>query len=338
MAGNIDFTTDALVASIKRRILLPDAQTLYSDDDLIALAGDELSSTVIPLVHSVQQEYWVMRLDIPLVINQTNYFIPIRGVANGLRLLTLLDNGGNEIEFPLLRPENTASTYNWLSPYSTSTLYGFMMEDDHVVMFPQQLVNNPVSNIRFRFERMPNQLCSTDEAGQITVIAGNVVTLNNIPTDWTTSLTYDLINGQPAFASKGDDLVITNINTIASQVTFAALPTTVRVGDWVAAAGLSPIAQIPFQMFPYLAQCTAHLCLAGMTDTQAYQESKEKLAIMKEDLLKLLQPRDMGNVQTVINRGGLFDSGQFWGWSGGVYWALLFTLFSYGSIHGISLL
>ena len=41
---------------------------------------------------------------------------------------------------------------------------------------------------------------------------------------------------------------------------------------------------------------------------------------MKEDLLKVMQPRDMGNVQTVVNRGGLFDNGQFWGWGSGNYW------------------
>jgi hypothetical protein len=63
------------------------------------------------------------------------------------------------------------------------------------------------------------------------------------------------------------------------------------------------------------------LCLAGLADQEPYQESQRKLAIMKEDLLKLMQPRDVGNVQTVVNRGGLFDNGAFWGWgSGGNYW------------------
>jgi hypothetical protein len=60
--------------------------------------------------------------------------------------------------------------------------------------------------------------------------------------------------------------------------------------------------------------------LEGLADTQPLQAAQQKVGLMKEDLLKLLQPRDMGNVQTVINRGGLFDSGQFWGWSGGIYW------------------
>lgn len=319
MAG-IDYTTTALVSSIKRRILLPDAQNLYSDDELIAMASEEMASTIEPLVHSVQQEYWVVKVDVPLIQGQTNYTLPLRGIVNGLRLVTLLDNGGNEIEFPLLRPENTASTYNWLSPYSTSTLYGFYLEDDHLVTFPQQVVNNPVMSYRFRYERTPNQLCSVNQAGHITAIVGNVVTVDNIPSDWTTSLVFDIIKGGPAFASKGDDLAVTNINMGTLAITFTSLPSTVVVGDWVSVAGTSPIAQIPIQLMPYLAQATAHLCLAGMTDTAAWQESKDKLTVMKEDLLKMLQPRDMGNVQTVINRGGLFDSGQFWGWSGGIYW------------------
>jgi hypothetical protein len=320
----VDYTTDAtstgLVASVKRRIALPDAQNLYSPDDIIAFMGDELSSTIEPLIHSVQQEYWVMKVDVALVQNQTNYTLPIRGIVNGLRLLTLVDPNGNEIEFPLLRPENTASTYNWLSPYSTSTLYGFTMEDDHIVVFPQQVVSNPVMSVRFRYERMPSQLVSTDQAAQVTAILGNVVTVNNIPTDWTTSLLFDIIKGQPAFPSKGDDLTITNINTGLSQITFSALPSTVVIGDWISVAGTSPIPQIPYQMFPYLAQCVATKCLEGLADTQVLQAAQQKVGLMKEDLLKMLQPRDMGNVQTVINRGGLFDSGQFWGWSGGIYW------------------
>lgn len=319
MAG-VDYTVNSIISSIKRRITLPDAQNLYSPDDLIAFMGDELSSTIVPLIHSVQQEYWVNVHDVSLVQNKTDYKIPIRGAANGLRLVTLLDNNGNEIDYPLLRPEMTASSYNWLSPYSTSTLYGFYMQDDHIVMFPNSVVTNPVNSVRFRFERQPNQLCSTDEAAQVTGIAGNIITVNNIPTDWTTSTTVDWINGAIAFQSKGDDLVITAINTGASTITLASVPSDAAIGDWMAASGTSPIPQIPYQLFPFLAQIVANLCMAGMADSQPYQDGKKKQAEMKEDILKLLQPRDMGNVQTVVNRGGLFDNGQFWGWGSGNYW------------------
>lgn len=320
MAG-IDYTTTGLVANVQRRITLPDAQNLYAPDALIAFMGDELSGTIVPLVHSVQQEYWVQQINIPLVQNQTNYTIPIRGAANGLRLVTLVDNNGNEIDYPMLRPENTASSYNWLSPYSTSTLYGFYMEGDHIVMFPNSVVTNPVNTIRFRIERQPSQLCDVLEAAQITAISGQNVTVTNIPADWTTSLTYDIQNGQPQFGPKLDDAVVSALNTLTLVITFTtALPSNVAVGDWIAIANTAPIPQIPYQMFPYLAQCVAGLCLAGLADQGPYEESKQKLMLMKEDILKLLQPRDMGNVQTIVNRGGLFDNGQFWGWGSGNYW------------------
>lgn len=317
----IDYTSDGLIASVKRRIALPDAQNLYSPDDLIAFMGDELSSTVIPLIHSVQQEYWVYRIDIPLVKDQTNYTIPIRGVTNGLRLVTLLDTNKNEINYPLLRPEMTASSYNWLSPYSTSTLYGFYMEGDHIVMFPNSVVTNPVNAIRFRIERQPSQLCSTNEAAQITAIAGQVVTVNQIPLDWTTTLLYDLTNGQPQFQSKGDDFAVSILDTILLQITFTTtLPTNLVIGDWISIQNTSPIAQIPYQAFPYLAQSVACKCLEGLADEQALQAARSVQDRMKEDLLKLMQPRDEGNVQTIVNRGGLFDNGQFWGWGSGNYW------------------
>ncbi len=320
MSTHIDYTVDRLISSIKRRITLPDAQNLYQDPDLIDFMSDELGSTIIPLIHSVQQEFFVVKHDVQLVQNQTNYKIPIRGAANGLRLVTLLDQNNNEIDYPLLRPENTASSYNWLSPFSTSTLYGFYMEDDHIVMFPNSVVTNPVNKIRFRFERQPNQLCLVSDAAQVTNIAGNVITVNHIPTDWGTSLQFDWINGSIAFQSKGDDLAITNIDTMASTITVTDIPADASIGDWFCLAGTSPIPQIPYQMFPFLAQIVANLCMAGMADMEPYKDGKAKEAMMKEDLLKLLQPRDMGNVQTVINRGGLFDNGQFWGWGSGNYW------------------
>lgn len=313
----IDYTTTGLIASIKRRISLPDAQNLYSDDDLIGFMSEEMSSTIIPLIHSVQQEYWVTVQDIAMVQNKTNYTLPVRGITNGLRLATLVDNGGNEIDFPRIQPENVASTYNWLSPYSTATVSGFYFEDDHIVIFPQSVVTNPVSTVRFRYERSPNVLCATANAAQIISIAGNIVTVNNIPATWTTSLTFDITKGSPAFPSKGDDLTISAINTIAETITFVSLPSTTAIGDWIAEAGESPIPQIPVQMFPYLAQAGAVKCLEGMSDLEPWKAAKAVMGIMKEDLLKLLQPRDMGNVQTIVNRGGLFESSSGWGYGQG---------------------
>ncbi len=317
----IDYTTSSILNSVKRRIAMPDAQNLYSNDELILFMGDEISSTIVPLVHSVQEEYWVMKVDVSLVQNQTDYTIPIRGVTNGLRLVTLLDNNGNEINYPLLRPEMTASSYNWLSPYSTSTLYGFYLEGDHIVMFPNSVVTNPVNSVRFRIERQPSQPCSITEACQITGIVGQVVTVNLIPSDWTTDLLLDLVNGNPQFQSKGDYFAISNLDFGLNEITFTTtLPTSLAVGDWIAVQNQSPIPQIPYQMFPYLAQSVACKCLEGLADEQALQSARSVQERMKEDLLKLLQPRDTGNVKTIVNRGGLFDNGQFWGWGSGNYW------------------
>ncbi len=54
-----------------------------------------------------------------------------------------------------------------------------------------------------------------------------------------------------------------------------------------------------------------------MDDDAAYQKAVSAQTKMEAQLLKALQPRDMGNTQVIVNRGGLFDAGQFWGWGSG---------------------
>lgn len=313
---SIDYTTDRLVAMVKRRITLPDAQNLFSDTDLIAFITDELASTIVPLIHSVQQEYWVYKSDVALVAGQNNYTIPVRGITNGLRLVTIVDTNNNETAFPLLRPEDTVSTFNWLSPYSANTIYGFNIEDDHIVVFPNTTIINPTCSVRFRYERTPSDLCATTDAAQITAINGTVVTVDQIPS-WTTSTVVDVIHGTPAFQAKGDDLTISAVDTNLLTLTIPSLPSTTAVGDWISVAGTSPIPQIPYQLYPYLAQCVANLCMAGMADMEPYKDGVAKANQMKEDLLKLLQPRDIGNTQTLVNREGFFSTGAFWGWGAG---------------------
>ena len=323
MAGGVTYTSDALIASVKRRTALGTNQLLDTDDDILAYLGDELSSTLMPLIHSVQQEHWVQVVDVPLVQGQVNYFLPVRGVSNGLRYISCLDNQGNEYNFPKLRPEQIAGSYSWVTPYATSALFGFYFEDDHLVVYPKSQVQNPSANsIRFRYERQPNQLCSISDAGQIVSLdrVANTIVVSVIPGDWGIGSQVDITQSTMPFAPHGDDITITNIDILTSTLTVDAIPPKAIVNDWISLSGTSPVAQIPYQLYPLLCQAAVCRVLASLADLNPYEREVSRLEQMKKDALLMLAPRDMGNTDTVINRDNFIGSGGSGWWAGGGSW------------------
>jgi hypothetical protein len=213
-------------------------------------------------------------------------------------------------------------SYSWVAPYATSALFGFYFQGSNLVAFPKSLITNPVAlSVRFRFERQPNQMCSISEAGQITSITGNVIGLSQIPADWVVGNTVDITQSTMPFDPHGDDVIITAINSIGITITVNAVPTLAGINDWVSMSNTAPVAQIPFQLYPLLTQAVVCRVLASQADLNPFDRENKRLEDMKKDMLMLLQPRDMGNTDTVINKDNFFGSGGGAGYNGsyGVY-------------------
>lgn len=295
----IDYTTTALIASLKRRGSLPTSQALFLDADFIALMSDELIDTVVPLIQSVKEEYFVTHADQALVADQDNYVIPSRAIGGMVRDVCLVDSAGHEIDIPRIDP---------MSVKDSPVIFGYYFRDDEVILYPKASINTSYS-LRIKYYRRPNLLCSRSDAALITAIntGTRVVTLSNRPTSWSVSTTFDIIKPTAPFKSIKDDQAISAVSGVGFEVTFTTLPTGLAVGQWLCEAGTSPIPQIAYEGHGYLAQLGLIKACEAMKDTQGLKNASDKAKELKENFMKVINPRSDGGPKKVSNRKGIFS-------------------------------
>jgi len=302
------YTTDSLLPTLRLLPLMPSVQALFSPSDLVTIMDFEMSSKILPLIDNQAEEYFIVPDDIPYVQSITTYRLPVRATADKLRSVSFVDSNNNEIRIPRLRPEDIMSNVNSTGLAINPALWGFYLQNDKIVLYLGSFTgsSNAYKFLRLRFVRMPNTLVQEAACGQITAIVGNVVTVNNVPTTFTTGVLYDVISNSPQmFTSEGDDLAITSI--VGNNITFTAFPSTAQVGDWVCLAMQSPIPQIPFKPgFQLLLQLSAAKCLEIHGDMQGFNVAMSQASDMKTLFISVITPRVDGNTIRLTTPNSLY--------------------------------
>lgn len=324
-----DYTTDgsgtqgaaahSLVASAYRRTLAPNAPGAIAAGDVITFLSEEMNSTIVPLVIAAQEEFWVQNIDMPVLAGVYNYTIPQRASFASWRDVVFVDSNGNEINMTNLAPEYLKVTYP-AGGNPPLYVFGFIMQNDQVILWPQNGGTPTQYQLRMKIRRKPNDLISVADCGQITNIntGTNVITLANANTAWTAATTFDIIPNSPQFTSRRDDQPVSAVSlpaggpytlTFTTNSTYStALPTGLSVGDWVAPSMLSPIPQIPYGMFPLLAQRGAIKILEALGDSQNLQIAERRYQDMAADFARTVSPRVEGTPKKIVNRNA-----GYWG-------------------------
>lgn len=317
MTTSIDYTVDAtdlsIVDSVQHHPLMPISANTLTEARIIEFLDEDMRSTLVPLVLSSKEEFYVQNYDQDLVAGTYNYTIPQRAAFATWRDVVLVDQNGNEVAMTELAPEYVKITYpvGNIPPMYT---FGFVLQNDHIILWPPNSTVPTQYDLRMKIKRQPNHLTPVSNCAQVTSVnsGSNQVTLDgNGDTTWTTSLTFDAIPNYPQFTSLGDDLVITAINQAtpsATVLTFQAgdYPTNIAVGDWICPARLSPIPQIPYDMFPLLIQRGVIRCLESLGDTQNLTIAERRYQDMAADFIRTVSPRIEGTRKALVNRTANF--------------------------------
>lgn len=280
----ITFTTDDLIAAIKRVAHVPEAQETLDSSDFLALADMAMRTHISPKIAGVREGYWTTYKDYEL----TNSLGPQEFAIPGLAL------GSALVEVKLLVSENYLPVdrieINELiaSTFTPRPNYGYYVEDNLLKFLPNGGVNG---TLRVWYNRMPSQLDSVLDCAQITAITDNEVSVGTVPDTFTTDSELDIVSQTPGFNVSLKDTAPTSI--VGTELTFPSLPAQVKVGDYICLSGHSCVVQCPIEWKEVLVQST----VCKIYESQGYLEklkaAKASLEEIEKNVLSLISPRQI---------------------------------------------
>lgn len=186
--------TDTLIASVKRRAMIPTSQSLFTDNDFIAFANEELDIGILPHILQYHEDY-LMQIDyIPVTPQQSYYQIPSRASGNKLRMVNYTDPSGNVFEMTRVLIEDIPYYQNGSFGISNQGIRAFFVENDEVVMLPIDR-HNLSGWLQFSYYLRPNELVATNQAATVTgfnLLTG-LVNVSSIPSNLSSAIPMDIV-------------------------------------------------------------------------------------------------------------------------------------------------
>ena len=330
----IQHDVSSLIDNVKLFQSLPDSATAFTDDDILQFMNYELQNTIVPLILNLRSEHLVFDKLYNFAPGNTTITIDIPPEAAGskLRDVQYLDQDGYFYNIPWLAPEQIGD-YNLVSFWNSNNasannyfgFFGVYIMNNQLKFYPEAVLNN--TTIKLTYHRRLADLCLTTDAGQITSIVGNYITIDNINAAWNTSSTFDFITGTPPYwyvpnssfntnSGYSAPIPLVNVPVVAiSGSTYQFDPITIaslKVGDWISTSGYSPwIQYLPTEAEGCLVQATSAKVLEALSDEAGLNAAIVKYNAMAKDLERLLCPRIEGRPKKMVNTGGILNNTRF---------------------------
>lgn len=307
---SVFYTSEQLIASVKRRINIPSNQNTFTDADILAFADEEMMLALVPAIMSLHEDHLLFSELVPLVVDQNDYTIPYRSVGNKLYDLQYVDQNGNNLE---MSRTTLADKPNYNGAYSYNQAYSYYVMNNRISLLPS--VDGLVSgSLNFIYYIRPSSLVPTDEVGIITEINRDtgVITLSDTPTDFSLDAKYDLYKAKSPHNILSIDLEPASLNASGSTITLDPddIPDDLEVGDHISLAQQCAIPQIPSDLHVFLAQKTAERILESQGDLEGLKLAQSKSAEMESRAGNIIDNRVDESPIKLSNRHGILKSGR----------------------------
>lgn len=285
------YSSTTLLSAVNRRAFVPTGQTTFSDADIFAIADEMIRNELLPKILSIREEFFVYHTDYSITANLQKYDIPPRAIGMIAREVHHINDSGTVKNLDRLEPELIDSTTR-----TSTTPDSFFVKNNQIWMHP--IPNTTIGTLRIYFMLRPNNIIALTDAAVITGINTNtnVISFSSIPSTWVTGNIFDFIRQDGAHECVAFDQTSTLVS--GTDITFASLPSSLRVGDYVALQGESPLVQLPSEFRDLLSQAVACFILEKMRLPGASEERAnfEKALINIRDMIS---PRTIGSPRSV---------------------------------------
>jgi hypothetical protein len=300
-------TATVLIEGIKRRAAIPENQATFEARDFLAFADEELLLGIIPGIMSVHEDYFLFEIEVPLQSGKNEYEIPSRAAGNKLRDLQYKPDPKTYVEMTRI------GIGERFGDNGGNNLKRYHVKNNKVVL--SDSLSGSSGHLNFVFYIKPSQLVLEERIGIIQGINNlnngkTEIVVNAVPDNFNTSIKYDVYKSESPRTILKIDMVPVTINTISRSVTFNTtdIPDELKVGDHLAQAGESTVAQIPNEFDAMLEQMVACRVLEAQGDTQGLQNALLKLKQMENAGGMLVDNRIDDSPTKIINRHGTLRS------------------------------
>jgi hypothetical protein len=272
----------------------PSNQVLLTDARILALADEEMSNEIVPLLDSLNEDFFVTVEEETTVADQQEYDIPYRAIGRKLRDLKI-KKGTVIRSLPYINVENE----HIYSTFSEPTAHNFRA--DKIYLHPKP-TNDDYTLQKF-FLLRPSKMVKTTDAGCITNISGSDITVSSVPSTFVAGATIDFVQGRSGYQTISMDKTITNVSGLV--ITVSSVPSSLQNYDFISIAEETPVVQIPDEIFSYLVQRTSKRCLEALGDFDSAKIVEGRLLQAKRNAQMLMSPRNEGASKKIIQRNGL---------------------------------
>lgn len=305
------YTTDDLVAAVRRLAFLPDADDLLTAD-ILALADEEMATVLAQRVSGAREEHWVKTEDITLVSGTLRYRLPRRALARAVRGIVFVSTSTG------------ATSPAWeIDPMRAQPGDGgtegraYYYEDDFVV-FP---VAPPTGyKLRVRYLRRPSRLVPVASCAAIVKATDTThILASTVPL--TPAAQYvDTVRGDSPFDLSYVDLGLKGLATLTYELSAA---TPIVVADFVDLASIPNDRQdyicprdqtcyppIPAELHASLAAAVARQIAAVKGDRPGAELAEATMQRRLRASTDILEPRDQAGSRPIVNRSSPLRQGR----------------------------
>jgi hypothetical protein len=276
-----------------------------------------MQDTLVPVIDSLQQEFFVTRSLVPILSWVNEYGIPPRALGRKLREVKVVSPSGGRADFPKIAVERE-QFYR-----ASGTPFGFYFYGDKIVVVPVPQADG--YSLQLWWFLGPGKLVPVSDACTVVSFTFGPITddvvVSSVPATIFVNSTVDFIQGVSGNSSYAIDRVITAIAGTTLSFALGQVPTDIAVGDYLSIAQTAPIVQIPDPAEPYLVTLTAMEVLQAIGDFEGRDALKETRDLQDKNLKLLLEPRVEGESTPIINDYGFVGGPRrgLWGiWGGSV--------------------
>lgn len=272
------YITTELIEAIKRNSAIPTSQAKFSNSDFLAFLNEELELTIVGELLSLRQDYFVSNSSTTLIASTSSYDIPTSAVGWKIESIGYLDSSSNYYPLPIITRDQRGS----YDAISASTTPAAVYITGNTITTVPSLGASVSGSLQFDLVRIQNKLVLPGDTGLISVVADDgtdyTITVDTAPV--ATGDSVDIISGTNPF------------NIVARNVTATIVGVTVTItygddfsrdpvaGDYVCSTGETPVANIPEDFHPVLAQAATIRCLIANNDVKGLQTASLSLKNM----------------------------------------------------------